>query len=159
MRFRVTARHWSKVFLLSRRKSVVCRNISSTIYPIQPGHVDGNHDELYAESINKPDQFWGDLAKRRLRWMKEFDTVMDCDMNKGKINWFLGGKLNVSGNLIKWALPILQYNIVDNCIDRHVEASPDRVALVWEKDEPNQHERVTYRYVAPGHDYYGPCAT
>ena len=100
MRFRVTARHWSKVFLLSRRKSVVCRNISSTIYPIQPGHVDGNHDELYAESINKPHQFWGDLAKRRLRWMKEFDAVVDCDMNKGKINWFLKGKLNVSGNLI-----------------------------------------------------------
>ena len=57
--------------------------------------------------------------------MKEFDTVMDCDMNKGKINWFLGGNLNVSGNLIKWVLPILQYNIVDNYIDRHVEAFPD----------------------------------
>ena len=100
---------WSDILLLSRRKSVLytrdrwsplCRNISSTIYPIQPGHVDGNrHDVLYGESINKPQQFWGDLAKRRLRWMKEFDTVMDCDMNKGKISWFLGGKLNVSGNL------------------------------------------------------------
>ena len=33
-----------------------------------------------------------------------------------------------------------------NCIDRHVEVAPDRVALIWEKDEPNQHERVTYRY-------------
>ena len=96
MRFRVTAHRWSNVLLLSRRKSVVCRNISSTIYPIQPGHVDGNHDELYADSINKPHQFWGDLAKRRLRWMKEFDTVMDCDMNKGKINWFLGGKFEGS---------------------------------------------------------------
>ena len=35
----------------------------------------------------------------------------------------------------------------DNCIDRHAEVSPDRVALVWEKDEPNQHECVTYRYL------------
>ena len=52
--------------------------------------------------------------------------------------------------LIKWASPLLQYNIVDNCIDRHVEASPDRVALIWEKDEPNQHEHVTYRYVVQG---------
>ena len=89
------------ILLLCRRKrsrgAVCTRSLSSTIYPIQPGHVNGNHDELYAESINKPDQFWGDLAKRRLRWMKEFDTVMDCDMKKGKINWFLGGKLNVSG--------------------------------------------------------------
>ena len=36
---------------------------------------------------------------------------------------------------------------IDNCIDRHAEVSPDRVALVWEKDEPNQHECVTYRYL------------
>ena len=104
MAFRLTAvskGFRSDILLLGRRKrsrSALCtRNLSSTIYPIQPGHVDGNHDELYAESINKPQQFWGDLAKRRLRWMKEFDTVMDCDVNKGKINWFLGGKLNVSG--------------------------------------------------------------
>ena len=35
--------------------------------------------------------------------------------------------------------------IVDNCIDRHAEAAPDRTALIWEKDEPNQHQRVSYR--------------
>ena len=98
MGFRLLSRRWSGILLSSRRNSVVCRNLSSTIYPIQPGHVDSNHDVLYAESINNPQQFWGDLAKRRLRWMKEFDTVMDCDMNKGQIRWFLGGKLNVSGN-------------------------------------------------------------
>ena len=114
MAFRLTTLSkvlWSDIdlLLLSRQKKSrsvlcrtrrLCRNLSSTIYPIQPGHVDGNHDVLYAESINNPHQFWGDLAKRRLRWMKEFDTVMDCDMNKGKISWFLGGQLNVSGNLI-----------------------------------------------------------
>ena len=148
MGFRLTARRWSDILLLSRRKSVLCRNLSSTIYPIQPGHVDGNHDVLYAESINNPHQFWGDLAKRRLRWMKEFDTVMDCDMNKGKISWFLGGKLNISGNLInKVGVTDIKYDVVDNCVDRHAEASPDRVALIWEKDEPNQHEHITYRYV------------
>jgi len=43
----------------------------------------------------------------------------------------------------KWAWHIL--TTVDNCIDRHVETSPDRVALIWEKDEPNQHQQVTYR--------------
>lgn len=100
MVFRLTVRRWSNILSLSKRKGVLCRNLSSTIYPIHPGHVDGNHDVLYEESINNPQQFWGDLAKRRLRWMKKFDNVMDCDMNKGKISWFLGGKLNVSGNLV-----------------------------------------------------------
>lgn len=65
--------------------------------PIEPHFVDSNHDALYAESINNPERFWGTLAKQRLRWMKDFHTVMDCDMNTGKISWFLGGKLNVSG--------------------------------------------------------------
>jgi len=68
--------------------------------PIEPHFVDSNHDALYAESINNPEQFWGTLAKKRLRWIKDFDTVMDCDLKVGKISWFLGGKLNVSGKLI-----------------------------------------------------------
>ncbi|XP_050703678.1 acetyl-coenzyme A synthetase 2-like, mitochondrial [Eriocheir sinensis] len=32
-----------------------------------------------------------------------------------------------------------------NCVDRHARQDPDRVALLWEKDEPGQEERVTYR--------------
>ena len=29
--------------------------------------------------------------------MKEFDQVVDCDMQEGRINWFKGGMLNVTG--------------------------------------------------------------
>ena len=32
-----------------------------------------------------------------------------------------------------------------NCVDRHMKADPDRCALIWEKDEPGDVERVTYR--------------
>ncbi|NXK23452.1 ACS2L synthetase, partial [Arenaria interpres] len=32
-----------------------------------------------------------------------------------------------------------------NCLDRHVEKSPDRVALIWERDEPGTAVYVTYR--------------
>ena len=32
-----------------------------------------------------------------------------------------------------------------NCIDRHYEVDPERVALIWEKDEPGQQEYITYR--------------
>ena len=34
----------------------------------------------------------------------------------------------------------------ENCLDRHAEEDPHRVALTWEKDEPNQQEKVTFRY-------------
>ena len=49
-------------------------------------------------------------------------------MAEAKINWFPGGKLNVS----------------ENCIDRHIaDGRGDDVALIWEKDEPGS-SNVTY---------------
>lgn len=33
-----------------------------------------------------------------------------------------------------------------NCLDVHVEKHPDRVALIWERDEPGTEVKVTYRY-------------
>ena len=66
-------------------------------YPLQLTSVSESHSSLYEESLKHPEQFWGDLADRRLRWIKKFDQVMDCDMRSGQFKWFLGGSLNVSG--------------------------------------------------------------
>lgn len=33
-----------------------------------------------------------------------------------------------------------------NCLDQHVEKSPNKVALIWERDEPGTAVHVTYRY-------------
>ena len=66
-------------------------------YPVDLAHVSASNADWYEESLSHPEQFWSDLARQRLRWMKDFDTVMDCDMDEGRISWFLGGVLNVSG--------------------------------------------------------------
>ena len=87
-----------------------------------------SHEELHRFSVEQPDKFWGALARSRLSWSQEFHTSMDCDMSQGRFDWFLGGKLNVSVN----------------CVDRWADLEPGRVALVWEKDEPGQEERITY---------------
>uniref|UniRef100_A0A8C2WGL2 Acetyl-coenzyme A synthetase n=1 Tax=Cyclopterus lumpus TaxID=8103 RepID=A0A8C2WGL2_CYCLU len=87
------------------------------------------HRDLYRLSITDPDQFWGSAAADRLRWEEPFDRVRDCDLSTGKIRWFLGGKINVSVN----------------CLDVNVEKHPDRVALIWERDEPGTEVKVTYR--------------
>ena len=73
----------------------------SVTYPLQLASVSENHAALYAESLKNPEQFWGDLARRRLRWIKEFDQVMDCDMQEGRFKWFIGGTINVSGEQYK----------------------------------------------------------
>ncbi|XP_074503322.1 acetyl-coenzyme A synthetase 2-like, mitochondrial [Sebastes fasciatus] len=88
-----------------------------------------SYRDLYRLSVSDPDQFWGSAAADRLRWVEPFHRVRDCELSSGKISWFLGGKLNVSVN----------------CLDVHVEKDPDRVALIWERDEPGTEVKITYR--------------
>jgi len=78
--------------------------------------------------VEQPDTFWSALARSRLSWDQDFHTGMDCNMEAGHFRWFEGGKLNVSVN----------------CVDRWAAEDPDRVALIWEKDQPGEAERVTY---------------
>lgn len=41
---------------------------------------------------------------------------------------------------------VLCLSLPVNCLDVHVETHPDRVALIWERDEPGTEVKVTYRY-------------
>ncbi|XP_029902683.1 acetyl-coenzyme A synthetase 2-like, mitochondrial [Myripristis murdjan] len=88
-----------------------------------------DHSGLYEFSVGHTDSFWGAAARHRLTWISPFRSVQDCDLRRGTIRWFEGGKLNVSVN----------------CLDRHVHTFPDRVALIWERDEPGTEVKVTYR--------------
>ncbi|XP_042333414.1 acetyl-coenzyme A synthetase 2-like, mitochondrial isoform X2 [Sceloporus undulatus] len=92
-----------------------------------PGPVD--HQGLYQVSVEQTDTFWGALARSRLMWINPFHSVSNCNLQEGQVSWFLGGQLNVAVN----------------CLDRHVHQAPNKVALIWEKDEPGQEERITYR--------------
>jgi acetyl-CoA synthetase len=84
---------------------------------------------MYQYSIDKPEEFWAEQAKKILEWSKPWDTVMNCDFQTGYIRWFEGGTLNVSVN----------------CIDRHLELRGDQVAIIWEGDNPSQDKKITYR--------------
>lgn len=88
------------------------------------------YKEWYQRSIESPDAFWAEQAKR-VTWMHPFNRVNDWSF-KGdtKISWFEGGKLNVSAN----------------CIDRHLTTRGDQVAILWESDDPNEPgKKITYR--------------
>ncbi|MEZ4492938.1 MAG: acetate--CoA ligase [Dehalococcoidia bacterium] len=88
-----------------------------------------DYDALYKRSIEDPDGFWAEQANALLKWMKPFETVHKEDLRKGEIGWFLGGQLNVT----------------ETCLDQHVATQPDKVALLWEGDEPGDNRSVTYR--------------
>ncbi len=87
------------------------------------------YDQMYQQSVTDPDTFWGAQAEQFIDWFKPWDTVSDCDYNQGKINWFKGAKLNVSYN----------------CLDRHLETRGDQTAIVFEGDEPDSDNHITYR--------------
>jgi len=86
---------------------------------------------LYDRSLSDPDGFWADQAER-IHWFKKWDKVSRWDFKTAKIEWFTGGKTNVSYN----------------CLDRHV-ASPrkTKAALIWEGDSPEESRVLTYQDV------------
>lgn len=87
------------------------------------------YQKLYTESIRDPEAFWGKQAGT-LSWFKKWTKVKETSFKKPvSIKWFLGGKLNVSYN----------------CLDRHLEEIPDKVALIFEPDELSaQAQKITY---------------
>ena len=89
---------------------------------------------LYKESIADPDGFWGREGKR-VDWIKPYTKVMNASYDGDvSIKWFEDGTLNASYN----------------CIDRHLAARGDQVAILWEGDDPAEDRKVTYKELHEG---------
>ncbi|KAG9069840.1 acetyl-CoA synthetase [Linnemannia hyalina] len=86
------------------------------------------YQKMYRQSIDHPEEFFGKLATELLSWSKPFHTVRHGGLEHGDIAWFLEGQLNASYN----------------CVDRHAISTPNKVAMIYEADEPNQSENITY---------------
>jgi len=87
-----------------------------------------DYQRLYRQSIDDPDSFWAEQAKR-LDWIKPWSSVQQADLASGDAKWFAGGKLNVSYN----------------CIDRHLAKRGEQTALLWEGDDPKDSQAISYR--------------
>jgi len=87
------------------------------------------YHSMYQESIENPDEFWAEQAEKFISWNSKWDRVSDVDFSKGKIAWFEGATLNVSYN----------------CLDRHLPERANQVAIIWEGDDPDSSESITYQ--------------
>ena len=105
------------------------------IYPVdlaiaENAHIDEiRYQEMYRRSINDPEEFWSEQAEKYLTYTKKWDQVMKYDYVTGEIAWFSGAKLNAT----------------INCIDRHLEARGDQVAIIWEGDDPSEQQYISYK--------------
>ncbi|MDJ0838622.1 MAG: acetate--CoA ligase [Acidobacteriota bacterium] len=91
------------------------------------------YDEMYRESVEDPEGFWGKQAAR-LDWFHPWSRVMDGDFSDAAVSWFSGGKLNAS----------------HNCLDRHLRERGDQTAIIWEADEPGDGRKITYKELYKG---------
>jgi len=89
------------------------------------------YEEMYEKSISDPDGFWGEVG-HRINWIKPYSKVKNVSYEFEKVNikWYEDGTLNVAYN----------------CVDRHLEKLGDKVAIIWEPDNPSdQALHITYR--------------
>ncbi len=104
-------------------------------YPVpaavaEQAHIDAaTYQAMYQRSLADPEGFWAEQATSFLDWFEPWQTVVDSNLDKGEIGFFRGGKLNVA-----W-----------NCLDRHLETRGDQTAIIWEGDNPDESEHITYR--------------
>ena len=96
-------------------------------YPYQITSYEQYKDD-YEKSVTDPEGFWSAVADNFL-WKKKWGTVLNWNFEEPKVEWFKGGKLNIT----------------ENCIDRHLQELGDRPAIIWEPNNPEDRIRiVTY---------------
>ena len=87
-----------------------------------------DYSEEHKRSLKENDVFWSEKAER-IEWFKKWKKVSDIDFTLPKIEWFIGGKLNVSYN----------------CIDRHIKnGKGDAIAFYWEGNDLSESKKLTY---------------
>ena len=88
------------------------------------------YEATYKRSLDDPEGYWGERAEELLTWDKKWDKVLESDMITPKIEWFKGGKLNVS----------------TNCLDRHLtDGRRNKAALIWQGEPEDDVKVYTYQ--------------
>ena len=93
-------------------------------YPYQVTSMD-EYTAAYNASVENPGKFWGSVAENFL-WKKKWDKVLEWNFKQPSVEWFKGGRLNIT----------------ENCIDRHLKTKGDTPAIIWEPNNPEDRVRV-----------------
>ena len=113
--------------------------MSDKVYPVpaewaKRAYVNAeSYQAMYDRSVSDPEGFWSE-AGRRLQWIKPYTRAKNTTFGPGPVDirWFEDGTINVSAN----------------CIDRHLATRGDQIAIIWEGDNPDESEHITYRQLS-----------
>jgi acetyl-CoA synthetase len=108
-----------------------------TLYPVPDNFITQasiNNDqylELYKRSIEDNEGFWREQGQR-INWIKPYTKISNVNWRPPEVSikWYEDGTLNASYN----------------CIDRHLQEYGEKVALIWEPDNPEaKSQAITYK--------------
>ena len=86
------------------------------------------YNTAYKKSVENPEKYWEGIAET-FTWKKKWDSVLNWEFKSPSIKWFEGGELNIT----------------ENCLDRHLDKRGDKVAILWEPNDPNEEAiKITY---------------
>jgi acetyl-CoA synthetase len=88
------------------------------------------YSSMYADSMSDPEAFWR-VHGDRIDWIEPYTRVKNTNFGPDEVSirWFEDGVTNVAYN----------------CVDRHLDERGDRVAIIWEGDDPSESLKITYR--------------
>jgi acetyl-CoA synthetase len=78
-----------------------------------------SYNKAHQMSLADSDKYWRDIAKG-FSWIKEPKLIQSGNFNDLNVKWFEDGLLNIT----------------ENCIDRHAAATPEKIAIHWEPNDP-----------------------
>jgi len=121
---------------MAQDKTITSMMEETRLFPPPEGFVKRAHvksreeyQKLYDSSLKDPEAFWGGVASE-LQWFKRWDKVNKENFSEARIEWFLGGKTNVSVN----------------CLDRHIGTpNENKVAILWQGEPEDDVRRITYK--------------
>jgi len=87
------------------------------------------YQQDYEASVQNPEAFWANVAEQ-FTWKQKWDKVLEWNFEEPNVKWFLNGILNIT----------------ENCLDRHLKTRGNKLALIWEPNDPKERfVRYTYR--------------
>jgi acetyl-CoA synthetase len=87
-----------------------------------------DYHHQYFESLHNPESYWEKIANN-FEWIKKWTHIQEGNFNDVNMKWFTGA----------------QTNITINCLDRHAQSTPEKIALIFEANDPNEATK-TYTY-------------
>ena len=91
-----------------------------------------DYRRMYTESQHDHNAFWLRQSRERILWKQVPTLGLEGDfrsVQQKPFTWFSDGMLNIT----------------ESCLDRHLSTRGNKIAILWEGDEPDDIQKITYQ--------------